>query len=483
MVTSEIGINYRSYMSQKRFLRNVSANSFQLIINQVFGLAIFYALSRGLDKNIFGQINWSLALLLTVFGILTFGIDQVMVNKIAAGYNRQTIFSAYFFHVVITGIIFYGLLLLLNTVFPHLLSQRTFLLFIGIGKLGIFFSTPFKQLAMALEKFNILFFMSIVSNILRGLALLILLLMHSMSVQNVLIIFITGDLTELLICILLSKPFLQDPNSFHWNKRRQVLLLKQSLPQTGVVLFTAIMSRFDWILVGLLISSASLAEYSFAYKIFEVSTLPLLVIAPIMIPLFTRLSKEPGKLDDMYFFLTWQIIIASFIALLLNICWIPVMDFVSDGKYGSVNSGTIFLFSLSMPILYFSNYLWTIHFAKGNLRFIFSVMAVAFAVNIISCSILIPLYGNEGAAFAYFTTVLVQTILYLRKNAIPLSSSRLYSLFLWPATALFCGFGVYRYFSNVMVAIILASAFFISVIFLSGQVRKKDWKTLQSSYQ
>jgi hypothetical protein len=34
-----------------------------------------------------------------------------------------------------------------------------------------------------------------------------------------------------------------------------------------------------------------------------------------------------------------------------------------------------------------------------------------------------------------------------------------------------------------MVAIILASAFFISVIFLSRQVRKKDWKTLQSSYQ
>ena len=72
-------------MAQNRFLRNISANTFQLIINQLFGLGIFYALSKGLDKNIFGQINWSLAVLLTVFGVLTFGIDQVMIKKIAAG--------------------------------------------------------------------------------------------------------------------------------------------------------------------------------------------------------------------------------------------------------------------------------------------------------------------------------------------------------------------------------------------------------------
>ncbi|GAC1447908.1 MAG: hypothetical protein NVSMB7_08990 [Chitinophagaceae bacterium] len=56
----------------------------------------------------------------------------------------------------------------------------------------------------------------------------------------------------------------------------QLLLLKESLPQTGVVLFTAIMSRLDWILVGLLVSGSKLTEYSFAWKALEMSTLPLL---------------------------------------------------------------------------------------------------------------------------------------------------------------------------------------------------------------
>jgi len=351
-------------MIKNRFFRNVSVNTFQLIINQLFGLAIFYALSKGLDKNIFGQINWSLAVLLTVFGMLTFGIDQVIVKKIAAGYNRSSLFSAYLIHVLVSGTIFYCLLLLSWLLFPKFLSQETILLFIGIGKLAIFFSTPFKQLASGLEKFNTLMYMSIVSNIVRGTAVCILLLMDRLTLTSTLFIFIIGDLTELFVCIFLSRHLLQRPFRVQWNKRKQVLLLKESLPQTGVVFFTAIMSRFDWILVGLLISSARLAEYSFAYKIFEVSTLPLLIIAPIMIPLFTRLQKKSGNIGNLLFFLEWQVIIASLVALLLNICWTPLIDFLTDGKYGMVNARTIFILSASMPLLYFSNFLWTIQFAK-----------------------------------------------------------------------------------------------------------------------
>ncbi|HTB23976.1 MAG TPA: hypothetical protein VK711_01340, partial [Puia sp.] len=139
-------------MIQNRFFRNVSYNSFQLIINQIFGLAIFYGLSKGLDKNIFGQINWSLAVLLTLFGVLTFGIDQVMVKKIAAGYNRQTVFAAYLFHVILSGGVFYCILILFYLIFPNYISEQTLLLFIGLGKLCIFLSTPFKQLAAGLEK-------------------------------------------------------------------------------------------------------------------------------------------------------------------------------------------------------------------------------------------------------------------------------------------------------------------------------------------
>jgi hypothetical protein len=133
---------------------------------------------------VFGQMNWSLAVLLLIFGVLTFGIDQILVRKIAAGYNRSSLFSTYFFHVVISGVLFYTLLCAYYWLFPLYLTKQTFLLFFGIGKLAIFISTPFKQLAAGMEKFGSLFMMSVISNIIRGTVLVVLLSLHMMSVYT-----------------------------------------------------------------------------------------------------------------------------------------------------------------------------------------------------------------------------------------------------------------------------------------------------------
>jgi O-antigen/teichoic acid export membrane protein len=243
------------------------------------------------------------------------------------------------------------------------------------------------------------------------------------------------------------------------------------------------MSRFDWILVGLLVSDTKLAEYSFAYKIFEVSTLPLLIVAPVMIPLFTRLQSKPENFTTIFFLLKWQIIVASLVSLLLNICWVPVIDFISDGKYGQVNASTIFILSLSMPFLYMSNYLWTIRFTSGQLRFVFFVMATSFGVNIVSCSLLIPLYKNEGAALAWLITVLTQWVLYVKNNTLSISRSQWLSLACWPVIAFFCGFVLPGIPGYPIVGIILAAGLYILVAIFSGQTRKKDWEILQSLYQ
>ncbi len=61
---------------KRKVIRDISLNSVQVIINQLCGLVIFYILSVNLMKSDFGEINWSLAILLTMFNVLSFGIDQ-----------------------------------------------------------------------------------------------------------------------------------------------------------------------------------------------------------------------------------------------------------------------------------------------------------------------------------------------------------------------------------------------------------------------
>lgn len=468
-----------------KFLENISANTSQLLCNQLFGLAIFYTLSNDLDKTSFGQINLVLAILLTCFQILSFGMDQVLVRKIAARENASSLLSVYVIHVLISGTLFYALLLIISLFLPEFPGTYQLLLFIGIGKLMIFFSTPFKLLATGLERFHVFAWMSVVSNIIRGSSLIIMALLNQISIQTVVVIFIAGDLAELLLCIYLSNKSLKIPLKIRWNKSKHIHLIKESVSQFGVTIFSSALSRLDWIFVGILVSAAKLAEYSFAYKIFEITTLPLLALAPLLVPRFTKLFQDNGlqnRIADLGFLLRMEIIVASAIALALNLLWIPVIDMATHGKYGSVNIHTVFILSLSMPLLYFNNFLWSINFSKGRFKMVFHVIMIAFIVNLSGDIILIPFLKNEGAAAAYFLAILSQSVLYIKRTGLSALTPYYHTLWICPACAITSGLSAYFLFSNIVHIFISAILFFIISLFIAQQLRATDWKALKSTF-
>ncbi len=458
-----------------KFIQNISANTVQQIINQVFGLIIFYVLSTQFSKDIFGQFNWCLAVLLTAFNILSFGIDQVIVRKIAEGKNTASLLSLYLFHVLYAGILFYAMIGISYFIFPKTDIRFYLLLVIGLGKLLIFISTPFKQIVSGLEKFHWLALMSVCSNIIRGIALLIAAYMHVVSIQTVVIIFVSGDLTELLVCIMLYKKNIGLHLQYGLLKKEYIALLKESMPQIGVVLFTSAMARFDWIFIGLILSAAKLAEYSFAYKVFEMATLPLIVIAPLLLPTFTRLIKQKRQIAAFYPIVRIEMGIVFFSILLLNICWVPAIDFITKGKYGAVNSTTILVLSLCLPFLYLTNFLWSILFAKGQLKIIFWIFSITFCINLAGDIIFIPLFSNEGAAVAYILALLVQLILYVYR--IPEIEARhiFKPLLISVITALISGYLFHYWFDNALFLSLSGSlGLFLLLQWITGQLKLSD---------
>jgi len=398
---------------RNRFYSHLSANTIQLVVNQLFGLVIFYFLSTGLDKISFGNINLALALLLAAFSILSFGIDQVIVRKIATGDDQRSLLSLYIIHVLITGLAFYVILVTVSSLLPAALRSYHLILLIAAGKLAIYFSTPFKQSAIGMEHFRLLAQMSVVSNILRGLCLAVLAYTHQITVQNVIYTFAGGDILELIIAFLLFKSSTGLPSGIQWDRNGYSALVKDSLPQLGVVVITSALARFDWIFIGIFVSAVKLAEYSFAYKVFELSTLPLLAIAPVLIPRFTRMFKESEPdLAKLRKLVMVELTISVLTVLMLNIFWSPVIDLLTHGKYGSVNRWTMFILSLCIPLQYLCNFYWTIYFAKGQLKLILRAFVLTFTVNTLGDVILIPLWHNEGAAIACLTGFIAQLIFY-----------------------------------------------------------------------
>ncbi|MHB8209526.1 oligosaccharide flippase family protein [Mucilaginibacter sp.] len=465
---------------KSRLVKNLSANAAQLIVNQVFGFGIFYVLSIGLDKYNFGQINLVLAILLAIFNILSFGIDQLIIKKIAAGTEISSILSIYILHVLLTGLVFYGIILIGYCLFQATTNYTySLLLLIGIGKLMIYFSTPFKQVVNGLERFKLLAYMSVGSNIVRCIGLVTLFLFHHLSLHTVIIVFISGDLIELLCCMLLFKRSIKTTFNLKWDGAGYSDLLRESLPQTGVVLITSALARFDWIFIGFMVSAIKLAEYSFAYKIFEIATLPLLAIAPILIPRFTKLFQQTDfKVNELKILVRIEMIVAALVALVLNICWSPIIDDITSGKYGLINVKTIFILSLCMPFLYLNNFLWTIFFAQGHLKAILISFIITLIVNVGFDIILIPFFKNEGAAFAFLLACVVQTVYYLKKNTVAGLSHLWLPLILCTASALISGFAAKMLFTNYWLSLPLSIVFYIILLFASAQIKLSDRRSL-----
>jgi O-antigen/teichoic acid export membrane protein len=76
---------------KRKFLQDISASTIQVVLNQSLGLLIFILTSRYLSKPVYGEFNWSLALLTFATSILSLRLEQIVVRKVAAGTDPSKI--------------------------------------------------------------------------------------------------------------------------------------------------------------------------------------------------------------------------------------------------------------------------------------------------------------------------------------------------------------------------------------------------------
>jgi O-antigen/teichoic acid export membrane protein len=207
----------------------------------------------------------------------------------------------------------------------------------------------------------------------------------------------------------------------------------------------------------------------------------MLVIAPVLIPRFTKLFHSEAdtipevKTADLFVLLRLEIIVASLVALLLVILWVPIIDLITDHKYGTVNQTTILLLSASMPFLYFNNFLWTINFAKGRLKMIFYVFLISFLFNLVGDIVLIPFFKAEGAAAAYLIAIIVQSVVYLKNTNLDALKKNSLQLLCCPLAAIVTGILTTKFIGIWWISILVAPTFFLLLLYLTKQIKFTDW--------
>ncbi len=422
----------------------------QAISVQVLGAFFFYFISVYLSKDDFGVISWTNAVSILITTVLGFGLEQVVVRRVAASRQSDWAATAFFIHSITGFLITFLFLLLLNNIMGTKAGLYKQLPWFFLAQGLIFIGVPLKQFLNAKEKFTPYGVISIISNIGKIAAAWLLLKQGILYINTVLAILICAGVFELvgLLVYLLAKTSFDLKFRF----KAYIKLIRESSAQYISVIFDISLSRMDWILLGIMTSTSILADYSFAYRAYELSRLPMLIIAPIILPRFARLLSGNGNINIEYqkyitAFNVVELFFAALIPLILNILWVPVISLITHGKYGSSNSLQFLILSGCIPLQFFINLLWSISFAAKKYKSVSTVTVVCAVTNVCLNLILIPRFGGLGAATAFLGTTLLQALLYYR-----LVNRQITLISIWPIL-IYTAEAVGVYFASIQLKI------------------------------
>ncbi|MEN9686053.1 MAG: hypothetical protein RLZZ28_1839 [Bacteroidota bacterium] len=470
---------------KSKLIKDISSRTIQVIVNQLLGLIIFILLTRYLNKEHFGELNWSVSFLTFITTILSLRIEQIVVRNVAAGENASKMLTLYAGHTFITGLLFYFLLFLATLVSPEFFNRHNLLMVLALSHLFSFFSMPYKQIANGKENYGWLAFMSSVSTLLRAAGLLCIVYYGRLNITQIIWIYTLSSIVELAVSIYLIQWKLHVTISMQYTWKDYTLLIKESLPQIGMVIFNICIGRLDIILLGLLSTSLITAEYSFVYKIFELLPIPLLIIGPLLITRFSAyfskngLSSFQDRQQDLDFFIRMEMLLATFFPLMLNVVWSPLIDGFTQHKYGSVNAVTFLLLSICIPLQYLINFYWTIHFTLNRLALIFKLTAVTFLIIAIGDFAVIPFYHGEGAAAVYLLGIFVECMLYLYFSKFAAAKNALGSLLISVGISFISGWAAFHFAGAIITKLILAGSIYIVLMIAAKQLRKQDIQFIQ----
>ncbi len=461
----------------KNLLKLFFSSGVQAISVQVLGVAFFLILLLVMPKEDFGIINWANAVAVTLTIALSFGMDQVVLRRISASKTSDWTAAAFFFHSMIGSVATFLVLWLCTGLFDNVSNAGFYYLpWFFAAQAIIAIANPFKQYLNAKQDFTPYAIIAVVANIIKLILVYIIIKTEALNIQAVYVILISCALLEFIALLAYVK---HKKLSFNFRFSAYVKLIKESFPQYVATIFDSSLSRIDWILIGIISTNAVTADYSSAYRAYEMTRLPLTILAPIILGIFAKMFVnnkriEDNKIKDINDLFTVEIFFAMLLPLTLNILWSPVMDHISHGKYGTVNHMQFLILSICIPFQFFINILWSLGFSSRHYKPISIIIGSTAVLNLVLNLFMIPFWGGEGAAIAYLITTVVQLVFYymLVRNRIMKFSyfSFIKLLIIGIAVYLFC----VQFVADTVLRLLCAVSLYVIVCFITRTVTKNE---------
>ncbi|XZF16657.1 oligosaccharide flippase family protein [Chitinophagaceae bacterium MMS25-I14] len=462
-----------------RLFKDISFNLLQTVFAQLTGIVTFYITSRYLVKTEYGEINWVLAIGTLITTIACMGLDMTLVKKIAEqSISPQRLFRVHYFHTLVSS----SLLLIAAYVFIHFSpgfsEAHGYFLPVFAASVFLYLSNSYKLTLTGLRRFKKTAIISICGNLVKFIGIPLLLLTGRLSVAAIAATWILSSAAEFAAAVYTGAFGERLGLLPGLDKELYKRMLVISLPVFGAIIFDSILAKIDWILMGVFSSPSLTADYIFAYKVFELAKLPLMVIAPLFLPYLAGLfSKEHISIEQknkLQTLLRGMMAVAVVIPLLLDLCWSELFEKITAGKYGNSNYMIFFILSFCVPLHYITNFMYSKCYALGKLKAIMWSTFVVSSLNLLLNCILIPRMGGTGAAIAFLAATLVQVGIYIafaHDKGVKTGVGLLLPPLVFGAIAFIAG----RLCGNIILSLSVALVVYLLLNVVTGYVNIRSW--------
>lgn len=382
------------------------------MVNQFTTILLFFITSKYFSKELFGLFNWLTALFVTISSLLSFGIEQMIV-KLVAESKSALVSKIYLFHLSLAA-----LLLFLGTfVWYWTHNETSFLLFyFAFWCISNLFSVALRNSLTGFEMFTVISRIAVFSGMVRLSGILLFILVSAKTLELLLAILTASLVTEIFMSwmVLRRQPGWQGSK---WHTADYMKLIHKASPQLIVAVFGVALARFDWIYIGIASPADVTADYTFAYKMFEFAKLPILVISPVLLPLFTRIMSGTGGRDHIYKenlsqLYGAELVLACMACVVFACLWTPMLELFFGDKYGSSNYLVFCVLSLAVPLQYTTDYYWNLTFSQGMFRLNMWISVITAVSNILLVVLLTPLMSATGTALAFTLSYVLPLLIY-----------------------------------------------------------------------
>lgn len=397
-----------SYM---KYLKNSSwmISEYALKITSAIFVSIYVA--RFIGPENFGLLSYALAIFTIFLAISRLGMEHILVRDLAHhSKDRSAYMSTAFWLMVISAIISIAVLSILIYFFESDTETKIYTLIIAIGLI-------FQPLLVIDYNFQAQITVKYAS-IAKSVALAI------SSIVKIYLVWIQADLMlfaisyvfdhfiTALLLVLMHIWRQQNSFLFQFNKNLIRPLLKSALPMTLSAVAAMLYMRTDQIMIKNFLDAEQLGLYSAATKIYEGWVLIACVFSASLLPVIVKFKTETPinyekKIIRLFSIVFWTSILIAILTTLIGHELITLTFGKAYVSAGIVLAILMFTSAFTAIDCASSRYLMV----EGMEKKIAIRTLLALIINVVLNSLLIPIYGIEGAAISTSITIIFSSYL------------------------------------------------------------------------